>query len=542
MPNKCLNIFNFFVFIAISTIIALFWGKISCNLPIIGDDMFFGLYWNHDNIWGTLFGSESDFHGGKYIGLFLMRFFFVSLPVSLNIHISDFAARYISYISGFLSILVLYSIIYPFSIHSSEKTTLSTSIYFKNSLFKHLLLILLAINVFSGILYEPSAGIFLCNYAYYRYFFSLLFFSFVIIYYLKIFLGKEVSKKEIILACIFCHITTTSIELLPIICIFIIILTLIVKTTLLKQKIKFLSDILPLVIILLTALCLINPISTLVLQSRGISINSLIHNQWISVTVQFAKYFIKTYVIALYWLWITLLLLFLIKIKSVYSKKIKLFVFIFILSVILAFSTLILCGETADGEIYLKHLNVKFLFYMLLLYPVNYLGVLIFEERNQTNIINKIIFIIAIGIYSIIPFCNFKTLSSLNSTALDNKEFLKDNYIAEKLARFYLLRNQTPILPSFKGKFNEWNMLPFNTDFYKIKNKDYEKQCFTDGVFMKIYYKTVYPDTQEYQEKYCIAQNAEEIFKKNGGILTDEELEELNFGKLKNDDFILQNK
>ena len=147
--DKKLYVCNFLVFIIISTLLTFIWGTTSQNIAFYGDDLNFALSYNHSNILGTIFGEESNFHGGKYIGLLLMRFLMFSLPTALNIHISTFAAHILPYINGFFAIWIFASIIYPlcflFQKDLSEKSNLS------NFCFAHLLFLLLIINVFYAI-------------------------------------------------------------------------------------------------------------------------------------------------------------------------------------------------------------------------------------------------------------------------------------------------------------------------------------------------------------------------------------------------------
>ena len=109
-----------------------------------------------------------------------------------------------------------------------------------------------------------------------------------------------------------------------------------------------------------------------------------------------------------------------------------------------------------------------------------------------------------------------------------NEEFFKSRkcevYMAEKLLRFYYLKNE---LPTIHMEMDEW--------FYQEDDRMYNNQSPTT-----VYYAKVYKDERVNDIGYKRAPDAFEKFYNAGGFFTEEELYNLDFARLYDEEFVLR--
>lgn len=142
----------------------------------------------------------------------------------------------------------------------------------------------------------------------------------------------------------------------------------------------------------------------------------------------------------------------------------------------------------------------------------------------------------------------------------------KTMYIAEKMYLFYTYNNETAILPISALKGNIASTFYLLTDIDDLKEEnDFSLVWILENVswddkneynsaeqkakkilFSQTYFRTVYiPKIYNISEEKCVNykfdddNTAMKIFNKKGGIFTDQELQNLNFTKLKDKNFVL---
>ena len=112
------------------------------------------------------------------------------------------------------------------------------------------------------------------------------------------------------------------------------------------------------------------------------------------------------------------------------------------------------------------------------------------------------------------------------------KEIKEIQYISEKIIRFYSLRNEIPYIPyeyTMESKYSVW-----------FEN-DEEIECANNSILLA-YFTKIYKNDFVLQQGYCRSRNALEKYYENGGVFTEEELQNIKFSNLFNEDFVLNTK
>ena len=267
----------------------------------------------------------------------------------------------------------------------------------------------------------------------------------------------------------------------------------------------------------------------------------------ILITKDLLQNFINQY-IQLYFLdeivyWILFIILFVVNIVIAYKKQeIRKLVLPFLLqiSILGTIFSLIFCKETYyTGGFWLIHNHIRFIFSMLIMYPMlmflsYFVKSLILKYNNsieKKKIINNIAMITFIS--SIVFLCLLLKVINGNEFKyfhIKTKNLKIFNYKIEKIFRFYYLKNEVPYLPGYIK----------DRDIYRFK-KPKGEFCFIDEYnnFLEAYYTNIYKDTNVYNMLYCVSDKAIEKFYENGGTFTEEELKNIKFSRLFDENFVL---
>ncbi|MBQ8762281.1 MAG: hypothetical protein IJZ26_03135, partial [Clostridia bacterium] len=155
-----------------------------------GDDIYFSHYTHGENLFGCLVEEEfAQQHGGRYIGMFLGKFFSFGLPNMLGIHPAEFIGPYQGVIKGILIVITLLLLTNFIRLVNKSKL-LYLSIFF----------ILTAYFFYS--IYSSNTWVPYITYNYYRYCVSLLFLGYFFNFMFENLLKKarKIKIKKLILA------------------------------------------------------------------------------------------------------------------------------------------------------------------------------------------------------------------------------------------------------------------------------------------------------------------------------------------------------
>lgn len=517
---------------------------LSKNCCFCGDDFNYGNYYTGEKLFDCLIGSSRLQHGGYYIGMFLCKFISFYLPNKLGIHPSDFIGLGEGVFKGIFIALI--------SLLLSKFLT-----FFKKQQFVQIsALIFTAAYLF---FYAQNTQVIVVNYQFYRYVFSLLFFSIFIFYVGKTAISPTTNFKNnhIFFVALCGFILGTSIEMLfsivflfsfcligwNIIClaaekIFKYKISNSLKFNLAKNfYIPFAAMISGVVLFTST------PGFNSVLQNRtlsNISINTASLYEYLSLYFQVCVkdifpqiiLMISSFGAAMYF-----------AVKKSEIKQVVFPVFL-ILSTFIFMLSLYFCGKAFDeftrDRYYLEHYNLIFLFKMVILYPIfilvsyNIKNIKYPKKSKAAALTTCVILLILAGYYAVDVIKNYNS----SSTNTEMYELKMNYYKSEKMLRYYISKGQIPVIPKF----------PIVPDFvkedYKINYCTQEAEncenlkCYNSHVLTSSYYPKIYKDTSK---SFCTSDNAEEIFYKNGGIFSEEELKHIKFKRLFNKNFVLNN-
>lgn len=529
MNKKYFNITIFLISIILICIIFPY----SSQSTFWGDDGLFTLYYEEEKLFDIL-GFQYG-HGSGYLGAFINKFLSFKLPILLNIHPQEFINTGHNIIKGIFAVSVLLSITKFISIYTKSKTCFILCYLFIIGYF-------LSATINNGILE--------INYSFYRYFFSLLFFSYFWLFLYKNILSKHNIKRiaRIIYPSFCGYILGTSIEISFFLSLFLIFLIILYDFSVkisekitkknfesLKYNLNKYFYIPALFLFTATIFFTSNEGFKEVAADRGmtkITISQDIINEFCNLYLNCC---IKD--ILIYWIIFIILLItaFIIAIRKSEIKKIIFPLFLQFAIISVMFS-LVLCGKTYDettrDRFYLHHQNIIFLYKMLILYPM--LICMSYIIKNTRKYFKKfipiIIFIIFIsyGTFSWIKYPQFK-----EKTKTYYKEFFeirKNMYISEKMLRFYTLQNQTAILDEeiINNYCHTWIIFG-------------EENNYIESKIVSSYYPQIYGKNIK-NLGFKLEKNALEKFYEKGGTFTEQELNELNFEHLKDVDFVLNKK
>lgn len=503
------------------------------NSSFWGDDIYFSHYFQGENFFGCLVQEEfTQQHGGRYLGLFFSKFFSFGLPSILGIHPADFIGVYQGFVKGILIAFTLLVLTNFVRLVNRSKLLYLSMFYF-------------LVGYFFYSIYSSNTWVPYITYNYYRYCVSLLFLGYFFNFMFENLLKKQVkkNKRKLVFASFCAFIVGTSIELsffgaITIFCLVILynlILSYFAKNVKNKQQIESLMFNLDLnfyipnfFLIIAIALFTSSRGFREVALSRGLGDIQITFEGFKEFCLYYYQYCIKDEFI----LWITFLIL--VVIATCIAKKrneLKLIVIlcIYYFSFLLVLFSLILCGKTCnmtwgnqDMTYFISHINLIFLYKMLFFVPIMILFAYVVKRIRRVKSVVLFSSLIIISLISYFP------LYSLFMGEYNRSSFLKmkkaELYTAEKLLRFYYLRNETPILPMH---LNDWFLC--SKDIICVKNTQ-----------MTWYYMNIYKNSEVNEIGYCREENALEKFYSLGGFFTEKELENIEFFHLYDENFVLK--
>ena len=523
-----INKLSYFTIFLISIIVIIIMSSLSKYNSFWGDDIYFSIYGIYENIFSCL--VEKGYlqtHGGSYIGLFLNKFLSFGLPNLLHIHPADFVRDYLGIIKGLITVITLLSISLISTINNKTKKFFS--------------LVYLFVSIYFFIcVYQSSTWVPFINYNFYRYFFSFFFLSLFLKNTYESLLSENIknSKKSIIITSICGFILGTSIEIsffTAITLFFLILFYNFILKFIQKNQFRFnlgANFYIPnLFLLIATSLFTSSSGFKEVAETRGMSELSFNLSEFLPLYVKTC--FLNEW---FYWLIFIICIIFAYKISKNNNEPNQILLPIFyLISLLTVMFSLILCGKTCtmanhqNLTFFVEHINIIFLYKMSLLFPI----LLLLSYICCAEIKYKKIFItcilILITCYEFICVLNKDNISYWKDRANFFIKIQKQLYVSEKIAKFYLLRNEKPII---YHKEDTWflcnseiecmsgdNLDSFGAYFFKIHNLEQIKEF-----------------------GYCRQENSIENFYNLGGVFTKQELENLKFKNLLNNEFIFENK
>ncbi|MBQ4078329.1 hypothetical protein IJD15_04030 [bacterium] len=491
-----------------------------------GDDYYYSQYSLDEGVFDVLnFKKE---HGAGYIGFFFSKIFSFELPVLLDIHPMEFSGSVHSFIKSVFGIITILLITKFVTFFYNSKV-----LYFSS-------FILISTFIIYSIL-DTQSAVLIITYNFYRYFFSFIFFSIFWYYIYKSLLFKKnkTNYKKLILISTCAFILGTSLELASfssaIMILFLLFYNFLLKI-LKKSHLTFNLDkyfYIPSLFLFIAILLFTTSDGFVsVAESRGIG--RFIEN--IFLYKEFFLELLKIYVIDIYYIWVIFIFLIIFSISLIIkmgkSKNILKIIFpVFMwMAIFIVLCSLLLCGKTNDGSFFLMHQNIEFYIRILLIFPCLLLVGYFFGKMNKYN---KNIVIIIFSM--IIPFVLILNLIKREANFFQfepMKEIKEIQYISEKIIRFYSLRNEIPYIPyeyTMESKYSVW-----------FEN-DEEIECANNSILLA-YFTKIYKNDFILQQGYCRSRNALEKYYENGGVFTEEELQNIKFSNLFNEDFVLNTK
>lgn len=495
-----------------------------------GDDFFFSRYSHNSELFESL-NFEKGGHGGGYIGLFLCKFFSYCLPLFLNIHPADFVGNWHSAIKSvfFICLLLLMS---KFSTFYNK----SKWLYISTVLF--LAFYVLYLTAFSNITW--------ISYNFYRYLCSLIPLSFLLYYIYKNSLVnyKKVRLLELITVCFCAYFVGSSLELIFFGILFFVTLLVVYNIVVkLLSKIKNLNiDFEKLKLNLnykfYIPICVMSTAVLLFTQSSGYKTVSSSRGMGnINISLDLVSEFTHLYKVKCFqdiWLyWIVFFLLLIVSAIFMYRRnEIKKIVYpvLLLTSILTVMYSLVMCGKSFTDcgfpQYYLNHDNIIAIYKLLILYPFFILLGYVYKLAKRKNFIK----ILIVSILLIFPFYFF----CISDEQIKHKlEFFysikKEQYVIEKIMRFYYLNNETPIiepkefLAIIKQCMEIWEEYPSSNKL--LSHMD-----------------LIYKNNDATRLGVIIGTDSIEKYYKKGGVFTEEELKELKFENLKDNNFVLNKK
>lgn len=518
----------------------IFWSK-GCNFW--GDDAWFSLYIGNEGIFDCLFDGS---HGGKYFGQFLDKFLSMGLPCFLGIHPENFISTWHAFFRA-LFIIITFLLMSKFVVIYEKSKSLYWLFYIFSIFF-----FLSIMNIKENGLYPDIICVY---YAYYRYCFSLLFVAcFLYFIYKNITCTEEnISKLKLIFISICGYAIGTSSEIaffLGCTLIFLIIIwdSLIKRITkkysanvfLNSLKIRLNKNFYIPALFLVTGIILFvsSPGFCQVATDRGMTNINVTYD----IFKEFTVCFFEKCVFSIWEFWISFILLYAIALYfSIRNKDLKLAVFsaIYVISLFMVMVSLILLGKAScvnNGAFWIEHNNILFLYKMLLIIPfainLSYLYFCINKNKKYLCVFYSFVILLFCFI-NIKLFFNNQIIDTINHDRNWLYMRKQNNYITNKIVRFYWLNNETVVLPM--------KLLPEDT-YGTFLNIDEETNCVYGENQLVSLYKRIYKETPDVSVYICVSDNAINEFYEKGGYITKEELNNLNFSRLFDKNFVFKKK
>lgn len=517
---------------------------------LIGEDydqLFFS-YHNFMNMYGAT-------DHGCFLSILCMKIIGSYIPLMFGVHPnSNFLGIFMRALDYSLLIFLI-----------SRFATISTN-YKKFNVWYYALAAVIFIAYYLA--YAPYLDVFQTMFVYnrhYRYIFTMIIYLIFWLSFFKFFISDEVPKgKHFIFLIIIGFCAGIAVESVNISTFFSLILFFIFKTIFslkgydynflkflysrMKDKWTYINGLKYLIIIssFITGAILLftSPVFLMLAKRRGISTFSEVMKNTLKIFPEFSMdWFYAVFINQYHWvltagiLILSILILFLSQ-NRLKNAKVIIFAWILVSGIALFNFSLILSGKTYCNTSYFwfmsQSLNIDTLivlltsFFILLGYYCNELDAI----RNGSLILNllKIITVIA-GIFAI-----YFSVTTKQDYFLYNKNKLinarQQMYRAEKMYVFYAEKNETAILPA---SLLEENIM--RQEVLGIGNYATRVAPFLAPYYISIYKKKLYvpitllPDDKAMKE-----------FNSRGGVFYDNEIEESNFSKLLDKDFVLDQK
>lgn len=222
-------------------------------------------------------------------------------------------------------------------------------------------------------------------------------------------------------------------------------------------------------------------------------------------------------------------------VKTERAQKTAIFASAIAIGWIVFFSGTFVFGKTHySGGFWVVHPDIQSSLQICLLYAVSLLFGEVFSyfaERfeNKTEKITAAILLIVI-LSATIPF-----VSNVKNYRYKMTEIRKAMYLYDKMTLFYWYRGEKATVPFLFSFADIWAFA--DNQLISIYRR-YE----TDDVFHKCYISSVYKEPKWQGYIYEKPEKAYKIFKENGGTFTLKELDETNFEKLYDKNFVLNKK
>lgn len=477
---------------------------------------------------------------GRYLATFFIKVLGFIVPNHLGIHPNDFDAVIMPYLKGMAVICICFLFTQMAFVCKNNKT------------FWPILLIINSLVLLGQEHYNLSI-----NVQFFGYTFNLIFFFGFWGLFLKHYLNdSKISNKELCLMTISAFFLAISNEILNIASI-ITFISLMICEKLFKlssDKIKKQLFGLPFIFFVIGMFAYyVNPGFQSNIESKQIYIQSI---NLVGIT-NILPEFIKSYwniiilekILLLLFIFSLVALLWTQKGNENKNKKITIFVISMLFGVLLFFATLITGGKSFyyNNLFWLSHYSLNSLYKIILISCIYVLlsGLLENIEQHQKNIkLSYIIWgLIFITSFTLIIERAEQTYKDIKRAVFCQEESQKNLYTLDKIFRFYDLKGETIVLPlDCLTKMYECNrhieLIPLAK--YDRIEKYNNGEIITVSAYSEIYYPSVYKKKISKGYYFLSSKEAMRIFKENGGKFTSEELKNIKFERLYNNDFVLK--
>lgn len=277
-------------------------------------------------------------------------------------------------------------------------------------------------------------------------------------------------------------------------------------------------------------------------KDKNIEITDSLFMNIINTSGEFIHSYVKLIIINHSIQLITIAVLFLIisimvKFKKVNSRFLIISLALF-LGIMSFYFSLCLFGKTyyEEGLFWLSHIGLQkildFALYIIIVLNIGYICSL-FKNKILSFILNT---------FLIIYICNFSL--GLANTYKDIQEysaFLRkiriSTYKVDKICNFYFLQNKTAIIPKEYVSY-----LRGNVDLIDYKANIYDPsiniKVIKDSGYLN-YFSNAYKNINSYGYKFTSEKEALRLYRQAGGWFTEEELNRLDFNRLKDKNYIM---
>lgn len=516
-------------------LVVYFSAYFSQNAAFVIDDFDFGVYYDYnEKFYDVLFKNAYNWHGGGYFALFWARFFNFTIPLFLNIHPADFIGFPEGIIKGIFGVFII------------SITAKYSQIFYKSKILNVVSLIFCALLFFClGLNFD---SVFLSNAYFYRYPMSLLYFAlfwyFIYLHITGLRKDKNFLKIGLLSLCAFalgsCLETAIFSSLLLVFLLIFYNFILNVICRLKKDlsetisKYKYVFDvnfyISSFVLYISAFLFLVSGSFQNLASDRGLSA--------IKFNFPDLREFIGLYNKICFCdeliYWIIFIIFYGIATYFAFrQKEIKniLFPLLMNISVLAVMFSLYFCGKTMYGQnqFWILRLNLIAFYKMQL-----YLALFILIGYVLKNVKHPKAFLVSFVILALPLLYNVKeTYDIYIEENIKRYTIKQENYIAEKILRFYLLQNKTGLVDyeykkAFCGGLPYWSN---NTDI-NDNNQKY-------NIFTSVYYPLIYKDNKAFEIGYDFVDDAVRLYEEAGGVFSEDELKNIKFNRLKDDSFVL---